>query len=1158
MKRSVLATVVLACALACGHEAPRAAGAFERLERLTQTSRTLRRAVAARPGAFAWDASTQKIMSQGWRATSEQRFDDLGVRLPARGDETVEIGISQFERLRVSFALVGARSAPAIVEEGRVLYPGVFPGVDRFFVSTATMAEELLLLETTHASRVFEWRVALPPGIVAVTRRGGGLSFDDALGRVVFSVAAPTSIDARGDALVTTLSWNDASHTMRIGVDASNAAFPVVVDPRYDAISWVRSPAFVSRSGTALAYDSARGATVMFGGSSETPLNDTWLWNGVVWTRATPTTSPPARNRHAMTFDSARGMTVMFGGSGAQPLDDTWEWDGATWRARLPVVAPAPRYFHGMAFDGVRRRTVLYGGSGLASLELSDTWEWDGTTWAQTMPAAKPSAKGQGMSLAFDSSAGRTLLFGGLDTANGRILNELWSYDGAAWQNITPAGASPSPRLRAQLAYDSGRRRLVLTGGGEFGTALNDTWEWDGARWLQQNPTAVAPPRTGGSAVYDAARQKVVLFGGETLGLAETDTWGWNGVAWSRLATPAVPGPRAAHVMVYDAARHESVLFGGQNRAGLNDTWLWNGAAWRQATPSVSPSARYASSIAYDTTRARTVLFGGFGDAALADTWEWNGTTWLSTNPGHRPPARMRGIMTYDPSRNATVLFGGYTLENHDPLGDTWTWDGTDWTQLSTVSSPAKRAEGGMTYDAVRGAIVLFGGTNNSGPLGDTWTLRGSVWQQETPLLSPTPRAPNMTFDPSRGDTLLYGGFGGSSFDQPFTDMWQWDGTRWSEIDLVGAPGVRNESWLVWDPDRRSGVIFGGYTLSLSNETWQYYSLGGSCTSNDQCPDTACVDGVCCEATRCGSCQTCAGITPGKCAPVRNAEDLDTCAARDGKTCSALGVCKAALGTLAASAADCASGIVADGVCCDAACDGPCQACAAGNKQSGTRSGVCDSARAGTDPRESCASEDPSSCGRDGTCDGRGACRLHGAGTACGAASCVDNRATGRLCDGLGACRDSAQGTACAPYACTAALGCFASCAGNESCAPLHHCDNGGCAVDRGAACDGDHSIVSANGARVDCGLYGCDAAVCRTHCARATECASGADCTVDGQCVAATPTRAPSDGCSSSRALPSSGACGGWLAAVVLAARCRRGRRGAACSRQGRRSIVK
>ena len=45
---------------------------------------------------------------------------------------------------------------------------------------------------------------------------------------------------------------------------------------------------------------------------------------------------PNARFGSAMAFDEARGRTVLFGGLLADrtPLDDTWEWDGTDWVQR--------------------------------------------------------------------------------------------------------------------------------------------------------------------------------------------------------------------------------------------------------------------------------------------------------------------------------------------------------------------------------------------------------------------------------------------------------------------------------------------------------------------------------------------------------------------------------------------------------------------------------------------------------------------------------------------------------------------------------------------------------------------------------------------------------------------------------------------------------
>src|SRR5262249_12266836 len=133
------------------------------------------------------------------------------------------------------------------------------------------------------------------------------------------------------------------------------------------------------RAEHALAYDSARGVTVLFGGTGYADyLADTWEWDGTTWTQRI--SGPSARTLHAMAYDSARRVTVLFGGTGAGYLADTWEWDGVNWMQRSPSSNPPGRIYHALAYDSARGVTVLFGGRGNGSATpLGDTWEWDGT-----------------------------------------------------------------------------------------------------------------------------------------------------------------------------------------------------------------------------------------------------------------------------------------------------------------------------------------------------------------------------------------------------------------------------------------------------------------------------------------------------------------------------------------------------------------------------------------------------------------------------------------------------------------------------------------------------------------------------------------------------------------------------------------------------------
>ena len=117
------------------------------------------------------------------------------------------------------------------------------------------------------------------------------------------------------------------------------------------------------------------------------------------------------------------------------------------------------------------------------------------------------------------------------------------------------------------------------------------------------------------------------------------------------------------------------LLFGGAEFDGPGDTWIWDGAAWIQQTPTASPLARSFASMAYDAATGTVVLFGGFNESISAsllnDTWTWDGTTWTQQAPVHHPSAREGAPMAYDAATSTAVLFGGV---GPHLFGDTWTW----------------------------------------------------------------------------------------------------------------------------------------------------------------------------------------------------------------------------------------------------------------------------------------------------------------------------------------------------------------------------------------------------------------------------------------------------------------------------------------------------
>jgi hypothetical protein len=127
--------------------------------------------------------------------------------------------------------------------------------------------------------------------------------------------------------------------------------------------------------------------------------------------------------------------------------------------------------------------------------------------------------------------------------------------------------------------------------------------------------------------------------------------------------------------------------------------------------------------MAYDAVTRSVLLFGGVNAAGTqyTDTWTWDGTTWTQHFPATSPSARTAAGMAYDATLGAVVLFGGYAGIWEDSLNDTWIWNGIDWAKLNPATVPPNRYWAGMTYDPLARGVVMFGGYSSGPARNDTW-----------------------------------------------------------------------------------------------------------------------------------------------------------------------------------------------------------------------------------------------------------------------------------------------------------------------------------------------------------------------------------------------------------------------------------------------------
>jgi formylglycine-generating enzyme required for sulfatase activity len=343
---------------------------------------------------------------------------------------------------------------------------------------------------------------------------------------------------------------------------------------------------------------------MLFGGANATLLDDTWQWNGTNWTQSSPATSPVARQGLAMAYDAARGVTVLFGGygniGGYGGLSDTWEWIGTNWTHRSPAISPPGRWNHAMAYDSTRSMTVLFGGGKDSSL-LNDTWEWNGTNWTQRSPATSPSARFW-PTMAYDDARGVTVLFGGNNHIS--ALGDTWEWNGTAWTQLYPA-ANPPARWAHGMAYDSVRGVTVLFGGNRdlsIYNPLNDTWEWNGTNWTQRSPETSPSMRQPSAMAYDSIRGVTVLFGG----------YGYNEGACSPVTSSTTLTIQVGPAITVQPA---SVAVCAGQPATFNVTASGNPSPsyqWRKGTNNLTD----AGNISGATTATLTINPAGTADAA--------------------------------------------------------------------------------------------------------------------------------------------------------------------------------------------------------------------------------------------------------------------------------------------------------------------------------------------------------------------------------------------------------------------------------------------------------------------------------------------------------------------------------------------------------------
>ena len=536
--------------------------------------------------------------------------------------------------------------------------------------------------------------------------------------------------------------------------------------------------------------------------------------------------------------------------------------------------------------------------------------------------------------------------------------------------------------------------------------------------------------------------------------------------------------------------------------------------------------------------------------------------------------------------------------------GSTWTFQ----TKLGPPESPTQGDDFGLSV-ALDGDTVVVGAPHECSDAPGSVSVfvrSGTSWSLQQQL-APDSSATDDRFGAATaisGDTAVVGMPRCGQYTDscvttqvPYAYAFDRSGTAWtlqqrlvaSDVvsgDAFGAAvALQGSTAVAGAPDKTSQSAG---DLAGSAYAFQYATADGNpCTTGSSCASGFCADGVCCN-TACGAaCDVCAQAlgapSNGVCAaaplssagspscgpyacdgthvtcPAACAGDAD-CASGD--YCGADGHCHAVLAAgascnlaagatcLVAGCRACATSNCVDGVCCNTACGGACDACSvsSGASADGTCTILpigslipscapyaCDGQNAAC-PGECAGDADCASseyCGADGRCHSQAQ-----QGSACGAADCksaachecegslqcVDGYCCNDACSGpceacstqghLGHCVP-VQGAPLAPRrACGGTGVCGGACDGTNGSACTFPAQGTACQTatctgnvsQPASACDGTGACVTPG--TVSCGSYACDAAqgACYTSCRSDSECAPGSACdTTQGQCAGAT-----------------------------------------------------
>ena len=133
--------------------------------------------------------------------------------------------------------------------------------------------------------------------------------------------------------------------------------------------------------------------------------------------------------------------------------------------------------------------------------------------------------------------------------------------------------------------------------------------------------------------------------------------------------------------------------------------------------------------------------------------------------------------------------------------------------------------DGGASDGGSDAGAGASGGTADAGPM--------AHWRTPFP---PSRRSHSMAWDARRHRVLLFGGGHGNL---QYSDLWQWNGTAWTELNPTTFPLPREGLAMAYDSVRDRLVVFGGahflwpdggLSITTLGDTWEFEVAGKRCS----------------------------------------------------------------------------------------------------------------------------------------------------------------------------------------------------------------------------------------------------------------------------------------------------------------------------------------